>query len=66
MQQYKASAELLQLRKQQEHSAKQRDYAAAHQTQQAADKLENKEKKQFMEQVTKKLMGAEANLMNKQ
>ena len=63
---FRASAPLLNLRRQQEHCAKQKNYQEAHELQQKALILEQKEKEQLLEEVRRKVNAAEANLINKQ
>ena len=63
---FKQSAELLNLRKIQTNLAKQKDYQEAHQVQQKGNELEEKERQQFMDTRHKKILAAEAKLMQKQ
>ena len=63
---FRASAPLLNLRRQQEHCAKQKNYQEAHELQQKALILEQKEKEKLLEEVRRKVNAAEANLINKQ
>ena len=64
--QWKASAELLNLRKIQNNLAKQKNYQEAHVVQAKASDLEDKERSQFMIDVHKKILASEAHLMSKQ
>ena len=54
------------MRKIQTNLAKQKDYQEAHQVQQRANELEEKERQQHMENRHKKILAAEAKLMQKQ
>ena len=51
MQMFKGSTELLNMRKQQEHMAKQKNYAEAHAIQQQANTVEDKEREKYAELV---------------
>ena len=66
MSQFKGSTNLLNLRKQQEHLAKQKNYAEAHQLQQHANAVEEGERQKFAENVEKQIQAAEANLIGRQ
>lgn len=63
---FKFSAELLNMRKIQTNLAKQKDYQEAHQVQQRANEVEEKERQLHMEGRHKKILAAEAKLMQKQ
>lgn len=64
--QFKFSTELLNQRKIQTNLAKQKNYQDAHQVQQTANEIEEKERQQHMENRHKKILAAEAKLMQKQ
>lgn len=64
--QFKHSAELLNLRSIQKSLAKQKNYQDAHQVQLRANEMEDKEKNQHLENRHKKILAAEAKLMQKQ
>lgn len=66
MQMFKGSAQLLNLRKQQEHSAKQKNYQEAHQIQMRGNVLEQKERELYIEDVKRKVNAHEAHLLSKQ
>jgi len=63
---FKQSAELLNLRKIQKDLAKQKNYEDAHQVQQRAQFLEEKEREQFSVACSKKILASEAQLMQRQ
>ena len=63
---FKQSAELLNLRKIQKDLAKQKNYEDAHQVQQRAQMLEEKERNQFGVDCHKKILASEAHMMQKQ
>lgn len=63
---FKYSAELLNLRSIQKSLAKQKNYQDAHQVQLRANEMEEKEKAQHLENRHKKILAAEAKLMQKQ
>jgi hypothetical protein len=63
---FKFSAELLNLRKIQTNLAKQKNYQDAHQVQQRANEMEEGERQAYMELRHKKILSAEAKLMQKQ
>lgn len=63
---FKFSAELLNLRQIQVNLAKQKNYQEAHQVQQRANEMEEKERQQHMENRHKKILSAEAKMMQKQ
>ena len=54
------------MRKIQQNLAKQKDYQEAHQVQQRANQLEEKERQAYMDARHKKILAAEAKLMQKQ
>ena len=60
---FKFSAELLNMRKIQTNLAKQKNYQEAHQVQQRANEVEEKERQAHMENRHKKILAAEAKLM---
>lgn len=62
---FKFSAELLNLRKIQQNLAKQKDYQEAHQVQQKANQVEEQERQKYMDERHKKILAAEAKLMQK-
>jgi len=63
---FKQSAELLNLRKIQKDLAKQKNYEDAHQVQQRAQNLEEKEREQYGVDCSKKILASESHLMQKQ
>jgi hypothetical protein len=63
---FKFSAELLNLRKIQTNLAKQKNYQDAHQVQMRANELEEQERSNYLEARHKKILAAEAKLMQKQ
>lgn len=62
---FKFSAELLNLRKIQANLGKQKSYQEAHQVQERANVMEEKERQIYMENRHKKILAAEAKLMQK-
>lgn len=63
---FKFSAELLNLRKIQTNLAKQKNYQDAHSVQMRANELEEHERQNYIEARHKKILAAEAKLMQKQ
>lgn len=65
-QEFKRSTELLNMRKIQQNLAKQKNYQEAHQVQQRANEMEEQERNSYLETRHKKILAAEAKLMQKQ
>lgn len=63
---FKQSAELLNLQKIQQQLAKQKEYAEAHQVQIKGNELVEQEREKYMQQRHKKIVSAEAKLIQKQ